>query len=94
MNWKNIVKRELNPDEVEEDSEGRMLTGECDQCKKKISNAGGNVHRDGRLICIPCSIKNKKAWTKYSNMMANSGRGNEALRHDQWFKENTQEELP
>ena len=94
MKWQNIVKRKLNPDEVEEDPSGRMLTNECDQCKKKISVAGGNVHTDGRLICIQCSIKNKKAWTKYSNMMANSGRGNEALSADQWFKENTQEELP
>ena len=94
MSWQNIVKRKLNPDEVEEDPSGRMLTGECDQCKKKISDAGGNVQSDGRLICIQCNTKNRKAYTEYKNTMANTGRGNEALRADQWFKENTQEELP
>ena len=95
MTWRDIVKRRLNPDEVEDHpSGGSQLTYECDQCKKKIRVSGGNVHNDGRLICIQCNNKNAKAYTDYRNTMANTGRNKQAIRADQWMKENTQEELP
>ena len=55
MSWKNIVKRELSPNEVE-----GSLTHECDLCKKKIKMQGGNnINHNGKEVfaCFECQKK-------------------------------------